>query len=64
MIYVSIGYILHLHNYIPITREDTHRGSTATTLRRAVERTKAETNAAHKARQERPVVHGKSNGKR
>lgn len=46
MIEVSIGYLLHLHNYIPITREDTRRGSTATTLRRAVERTKAETNAA------------------
>ena len=46
MIDVSIGYILYLHNYIPITIEDTRRGSTATTLRRAAERTKAETNAA------------------
>lgn len=50
MIYVSIGYILHLYNYIPITRGDTRRGSTATTLRRAVERTKAETNAAQTKR--------------
>lgn len=46
MIYVSIGYMLHLHNCIPITREDARRGSTATKLRRAVERTKTETNAA------------------
>jgi len=37
---------LHLHNYIPITREDTRRGSAATTLHGAAERTKAETNAA------------------
>lgn len=46
MIDVSIGYMLYLHNYIPITREDTRRGSAATKLRRAVERTKTETNAA------------------
>lgn len=39
---------MHLHNYIPITREDTRRGSTATTLRRAAERTKAEIYAAQK----------------
>lgn len=41
---------MHLYNYIPITREDTRRGSNATTLRRAVERTKAEIYAAQKKR--------------
>ena len=50
MIDMSIGYMLYLHNYIPITIEDTRRGSNAMTLRRAVERTKAETNAAQTKR--------------
>ena len=50
MIDVSIGYMLHLHNYISITRGDTRRGSTAMKLHRAVERTKAETNAAQAKR--------------
>ena len=50
MVDVSIGYMLYLHNYIPITREDTRRGSTATTLHGAVERTKAETNAVQSKR--------------